>query len=163
MALLSLMMINLETAICDTARAVLAECVAAIARLFPVDALRSLSVTVLPQSLSNTALVSLLCCIHAVLVELQVLGESFVHEFAQFEFTGGVFPLACPFIAFMVVPVLGAMSSRDESVRRAAAAAFAQLVGLMALEPGVADPVGFGADLSARRVQVSVGGLRACG
>jgi TATA-binding protein-associated factor len=123
----------LEVTQCLVARLLLGECVASIAQICPSEALKELCVTVLPREHSNVALAALLGAIHAVLVSLQVV--------------------ACPFIAFMVVPVLGAMSNRDETVRKSAAAAFAQLVGLMALEAAVPDPPSFGDVLSARRIE----------
>jgi hypothetical protein len=122
LALLSLLVGHLSRASSVEAQTVLAESVAAAAEQFPVPSLRLLCLGVLARDdvPDTTALVTVLACVHRVLATIQAA--------------------ACPFLAFMVLPVLGAMSNRDENVRRAAARAFAQLVGLMALEAGVPDP-----------------------
>jgi TATA-binding protein-associated factor len=128
------------TAGCWEVQSVLGEGVAAVARLFPTQVLRYLCLHVLPKSqdgsLNQTGNVALIASIHRVLQELHML--------------------ACPFLAFMVVPVLGAMSHRDAVVRRVAASAFAEIVSLMPLEAGTPDPVGFGEELSERRASERV-------
>jgi hypothetical protein len=120
---------------CWEAQTVLGEALASAARLFPVPVLRYVCVHVLPMSqdgsLNQTGNVALIVSIHRVLQELHIR--------------------ACAFLAFMVVPVLGAMSHRDATVRRVAASAFAQVVSLMPLEVGTPDPPDFGLDLSVRR------------
>ncbi len=123
---------------CWEAQSVLAEGISAVAQLFPVATLRHICLHVLNgrEQLSETGQIALIASIQQVLQVLQVQ--------------------ACPFLAFMVVPVLGSMSSRDEAARRVAASAFAQIVSLMPLETGAPDPPGFGAELSERRAKERV-------
>ena len=112
----------------------LAEGVAAVARHFPVRTLRHICGSVLADAtLNETGKIALIASIQQMLQALQVQ--------------------AVPFLAFMVVPVLGTMSSRDEAARRVAAAAFAQIVSLMPLEAGTPDPPDFGPKLTERRVR----------
>ena len=114
-----------------------ADAMTALVRLSPVPVLRYLCMVVLPKSqaggLARTGTVCLVIAIHRVLVALQVQ--------------------ATPFLSFMVVPVLGCMSDRDAVVRDVSAAAFAQIVSMLPLEAGAAEPPGFGADLSEKRIQ----------
>lgn len=115
------------------AQNLLADGIAAAARLFPVGVLRFICITLVPrvESFELNGLICALLTIHKVLKSLLVL--------------------ACPFLPFLVVPLLGSMSHRNNVVRHVAAAAFAQVVGLLPLEAGTPDPAGFGDDLSLRR------------
>ncbi|KAE8221097.1 hypothetical protein CF319_g5495 [Tilletia indica] len=56
-----------------------------------------------------------------------------------------------PYVIFFIVPVLGRMTDPDDKIRLAATNAFASLVKMVPLEAGLPDPVGFPADMLARR------------
>ncbi|KAH9180252.1 hypothetical protein EDB89DRAFT_1900197 [Lactarius sanguifluus] len=57
----------------------------------------------------------------------------------------------CPYVIFLVVPVLGRMSDPDDDVRSTATNTFASLVKMVPLEAGLPDPPGFPRELLKRR------------
>ncbi|KAJ1561339.1 btaf1 RNA polymerase II, B-TFIID transcription factor-associated, 170kDa [Cladochytrium tenue] len=58
-----------------------------------------------------------------------------------------------PYIVFLVVPVLSRMSDPDDAIRFLSTSVFAQLVKLLPLEAGVADPEGLDSGLRAKKVE----------
>jgi TATA-binding protein-associated factor len=58
-----------------------------------------------------------------------------------------------PYVVFLLVPVLGAMSDQEKKIRDRVARSFAKLVALMPLEAGVPDPDGLSPSLSTKRLQ----------
>ncbi|KAI9218653.1 SNF2 family N-terminal domain-containing protein [Blastocladiella britannica] len=111
-----------------------ARSVAAMANVAPSPTMQAILATLLPKLRSHTSVVSRRGVIEAMHHLVAELGGHLL-----------------PYVVFLVVPLMGAMSDSDDAVRRLATRSFASMIQLIPLEEGIPDPDDFPPELVAAR------------